>query len=162
MNLPTSPRAFLSIVIVLLLSLATGYYLFSVPGDAHVSPLPSSFIVNGKTFQITYVATTQSERQAGLMNRKITDTTTMLFVFPKPSNYPFWMYDTNSSLDIIWINATGTAGVVVYLVAGAQSCYLPVGCPNYYPAAPANYVIEAKAGFARLNGIAIGMIIEFS
>ncbi|MDV3278257.1 MAG: DUF192 domain-containing protein [Nitrososphaerales archaeon] len=156
-----SPKALISLAIVVSLSLAIGYYLFSAPGNARVSPLPSSFTANGKTFQITYLATTQSERQAGLMNRKITDTTTMLFIFPEPSNYPFWMYDTNSSLDIIWINATGTSGVVVYLVTGAQSCYLPVGCPNYYPTALANYVIEAKAGFARMNGINVGTTIRF-
>lgn len=161
MNLSPGPRAFIAIAIVLSLSLAAGYYLFSSPGNASVSPLPSSFSANGKTFRITYVATTQSERQAGLMNRKIADTTTMLFIFPEPGEYPFWMYDTNSSLDIIWISATGTSGVVVYLVAGAQSCYLPVGCPNYYPTANANYVIEAKSGFASLNGIGVGTTIGF-
>jgi uncharacterized membrane protein (UPF0127 family) len=157
-----SPRALVTIAVVVSLSLAAGYYLLSAPGNAQVSKLPSNFTANGKTFQITYVATTQSERQTGLMNRKITDTTTMLFIFPEPGVYPFWMYNTNSSLDIIWVNATGTSGVVVYLVAGAQSCYLPVGCPNYYPTATANYVIEAKAGFASLNGIRVGTTIQFA
>jgi uncharacterized membrane protein (UPF0127 family) len=161
MNLPLSLKALVAIALAILLAGAIGYSILSTPGNASISPLPSTFTVNGKTFQITYVATDQSEREAGLMNRKITDTTTMLFVFPESGIYPFWMYDTNSSLDILWLSVTGSAGRVVYLVTGAPSCYLPIGCPNYTPSAAANYVIEAKAGFARENDVGVGTEIHF-
>ena len=138
------------------------YVLFASPGQANLNSVPSHFVVGGRTFDITYVATNESAWKSGLMNRKITNTTTMLFVFPRSDIYPFWMYDTNSSLDMIWVNATGNAGRVVFLVTGAPSCYLPVGCPVYTPSAVANYVIEAKAGFARANGVVIGTLIQFS
>lgn len=161
MNLPGNPRVLVAFALAVSMALAAGYSVFSAPGNAGVSSVPSHFTVNGKTFGITYVATDQSERQAGLMNRKITDTTTMLFIFPTPGVYPFWMLDTNSSLDIIWLRTTGTSGVVVSLTADAQSCYLPVGCPNYYPTDPANYVIEAKAGFAGRYGIGLGTVVQF-
>ncbi len=161
MNFPRSPRALISIAVVVSVLSAAAYTFLSAPGQANISPVPSQFTVNGRTFHITYVATTQSEREAGLMNRKITNATTMLFVFPKLGIYPFWMYDTNSSLDIIWVNVTGGTGRIVYLVTGAPSCYLAIGCPNYTPSTTANYVIEAKAGFVGANDVGVGMTIMF-
>lgn len=146
-------------LLILALSLAAYAYL-SVPGQATLSAVPTHFAVNGKTYPFTYVATNQSEREAGLMNKKITDTTTELFVFPRFGIYPFWMYDTNSSLDIIWLNVTGSVGRVVYLLAGAPMCSVTLGCPTYTPTASANYVIEAKAGFAETNGMTLGTTIQ--
>jgi len=118
-------------------------------------------VVNGRTFGITYVATNESQWQAGLMDKKVTSTTFMLFIFPSSAVYPFWMYNVNSSLDIIWVNVAGTTGSVVYLAANAPGCPLPVGCPNYTPTAAANYVIEAKGGFAEANGVVVGSMVQF-
>jgi uncharacterized membrane protein (UPF0127 family) len=70
------------------------------------------------------------------------------------------MSNTNTSLDIIWINATGSTGRVVYVHADTRPC--ASSCPTYYPSSPANYVIEAKAGFAEANGIEVGTQIQFS
>ncbi|MBI3841162.1 MAG: DUF192 domain-containing protein [Thaumarchaeota archaeon] len=147
----------LAAVAVLLTYLA---YNYTVPGPA-TGPLPSTFTVGGKTFQITYTASTQAQRQEGLMNKKVTDTTTMLFAWPSPGYYQFYMYDTNTSLDIIWIDTTGDTGLVVYIVAGAQPCYDLLTCPRFTPTSPANYAIEAKAGFVGANGIQIGTTIGF-
>lgn len=157
-----NPVALIAIAVVVLALSASVYALLAAPGQTEQQHVPSRFAINGRTFDITYAATDQSELQAGLMNRKITDTTTMLFVFPEPGIYPFWMYDTNSSLDIIWLNVAGGTGSVVYLVADAPSCYLAVGCPVYTPSAAANYVIEAKAGFAGENGVIVGTVVQFS
>ncbi len=161
MNLPSSPRALISIAVVILALSVVAHSFLSLPGQANLSSVPSRFTVNGRAFQITYVATNETEREAGLMNRKITDTTTMLFVFPGPGIYSFWMYGTNSSLDIMWLSVAGSAGRVVYLVNGAPSCYLTVGCPFYTPSSPANYVVEAKAGFAGDNGVGVGTAVQF-
>jgi len=151
------------LAVVALLAAYTVYESSSVPGSV-TSNVPTRFSVNGRTFVFTYVATTQQERQAGLMNAKVTNTTTMLFAFPYSSNWAFWMYDTNTSLDMIWVNATGDSGRVVYLMKGAPPCLnsFGYGCPTYAPSAPANYVIEAKAGFATAYGIAQGSTILFS
>ena len=151
------------IAVVALLVIYTVYESSNVPGSV-TSRVPSEFSVNGRTFVFTYVATTQQERAAGLMNRKVTNATTMLFAFPYSSNWAFWMYDTNTSLDMIWVNATGDSGRVVYLMAGAPPCFnsFGYGCTTYTPSAPANYVIEAKAGFAAANGITTGTTLLFS
>ena len=136
------------------------YSLYSLPGTV-TGPVPSSFTVNGKTFGFNFTATTQAERESGLMNRKVTGATTMLFAFPAYGKWAFWMYGTNTSLDIIWVNATGDLGQVVYLVASAPPCYNSGACTIYRPTSGANCVIEAKGGFAAANGITTGTTIQF-
>ncbi|MDG7008467.1 MAG: DUF192 domain-containing protein [Nitrososphaerota archaeon] len=152
-----------AVVVVAFVALLVGYTLYAlsaVPGTV-TSPVPASFTVNGRTYTFTYIATTPQERQEGLMNTRITNTTTELFAFPQPVAQPFWMYQTNASLDMIWIMANGDNGTVVYLVTSAQPCFDSSICTVYRPDAPANYVIEAKAGFAAANGIAVGTAVHF-
>lgn len=151
----------LVIAVVAVAAVLVGYTLYTVsmvPGTVTTS-VPTSFSVNGRTYTFTYIATTQAEREAGLMNRRVTNTTTMLFAFPSFGAWQFWMYDTNTSLDMIWVN--GTSGQVVYVVTSAQPCYDSSACTVYIPTAAANYVIEGKAGFAAANGIAVGTTIRF-
>jgi len=95
------------------------------------------------------------------MNTKVTNTTIMLFVFPAPGDYQFWMYDTNTSLDMIWVSATGNSGRVVYIVSSSQPCYTQSSCVIYTPTASANYVLEAKSGFVQANAIMVGTTIQF-
>lgn len=121
------------------------------------SPTPTSFTVEGKTYSFTYVARCEPQREAGLMNKQVTNETTMLFAFPYFNTWSFWMQDTNTSLDMIWINATGSEGRVVYVALDTQ----PYSTSIITPIAPANYVIEAKAGFASENGIKVGTTVFF-
>lgn len=137
------------------------YSAAATPGSV-TNVLPSKFTVNGKTFAITYVASTESEREHGLMNTSVTNATFELFAWPNPGTYSFWMYQTNTSLDMIWINESSGAGTVVYVVNAAPSCYNSAACAVYTPTSAANYVIEAKAGFAQLHSISKGTSIQFS
>ena len=116
--------------------------------------------VDGREFNISLVAADQAAWTEGLMNATITNATMMVFVFPSPGIYPFWMENTYSNLDMMWLNVSGGKGAVVYLVRNATSC---VGkgegwCMDnqYVPTAYANYVIEAKAGFADANNVTVG------
>ena len=136
------------------------FHIISNSGSV-TSPVPSTFAVNGKTYTFTYVATDDAQRAAGLMNKRVTNTTTMLFAFPSMGIYQFWMYDTNTSLDMIWISASGNTGTVVYVYQNAQPCYSQSTCPVYGPSLQANYVIESKAGFAKANGIEVGTAVQF-
>jgi uncharacterized membrane protein (UPF0127 family) len=123
----------------------------------------ASFSVGSKTFKLTYLATNQSMLQRGLMNTKVTSDTTMLFVFPNPDYYPFWMFGVNSSLDIIWVDAAAgsNVGKVVYLALDSPPCQVSVVCQSYQPSAKADFVIEAKAGFATANGMGLGTTVVF-
>lgn len=161
-SLTPKARTFSAAVLVIVVAFAAYFVYVSLqPPGSVTSGVPSSFTVNGKTFVFTYVATTQQEREQGLMNTKVTNQTTMLFVFPSSGRWSFWMYDTNTSLDMIWVNAAGNSGKVAYLVASAPPCYNSNLCTNYTPTQPANYVIEAKAGFAAYYGISVGTTVHF-
>lgn len=152
-------------VVLIPLIIVAGYVVLyqsaPVPDSNGVSY--SSFSVSEKTFKLTYLATNRTDRQNGLMNTKVDNDTTMLFVFPSSDYYPFWMFGVNSSLDIIWIDAgtAGGIGSVVYMVQDAPPCHVEVACTNYEPTARANLVLETKGGFASANGIVVGTTIVF-
>ncbi len=102
----------------------------------------------GVSLRIEYV-TTDAARMRGLGGREsIPRDYGMLFVFPKADTYGFWMKDTLVPLDIFWLD---TKGQVISIAENvATSSY-----PNvFYPSAPAYYVLETVAGFAREHGIA--------
>jgi len=146
-------RELLPVVVLVLGMLFVVYHNASQQSSA---PSYSSFEINGKSFAITYVATNQSSWENGLMNKTIGNSTTMLFVFPNRAIYPFWMMDTYSSLDMLWIDGNATTGEVVYIVRNASSCFDAANCTIYTPNALANYVIEVKSGFADKWNISIG------
>ncbi len=113
--------------------------------------VPESFVTGefgGVSLRIEYV-TTDAARMRGLGGREsIPRDYGMLFVFPKAETYGFWMKDTLVPLDIFWLD---TKGQVISIAENvATSSY-----PNvFYPSAPAYYVLETVAGFAREHGIA--------
>ena len=151
-----------AIAIILVLFASYEFYAAQVQQGDFTGSVPSAFTVNGKTYTFTYSATTPAERQTGLMNKMITDATTMLFAFPSFGRWSFWMYDTNTSLDMLWLNATGSTARVVFMVTDAPPCYDSAGCAVYTPPSPANFVIEAKAGFAAANGVEVGTAVTLN
>jgi uncharacterized membrane protein (UPF0127 family) len=159
-----TPKNVLLVVAVALLAtaIAVTIYFQTTNSDSVTTPLPTSFTANGKNFTITYTASNELEREHGLMNTKITNTTIMLFAWPTAGTYSFWMYQTNSSLDMIWVNATGNSGRIVYEALDAPPCYDSASCAVYTPSSPANYVFEVKGGFAQANGLKLGTILNFS
>ena len=158
-----NPNIFLYAALALLLVYLSAYIYvnyFAVQNQTYL------YQVNGKDFYIHLVAADAASQEKGLMNATITNATMMVFVFPALGIYPFWMEDTYSNLDIMWLNVSGGTGTVVYLVTNATSC---VGeslswCTDhtYYPTAAANYVIEAKAGFAGANNVTVGTRVELN
>jgi hypothetical protein len=126
--------------------------------------LPNSFTVYGKSFNFTYFATTEQQRETGLMNKTVTNSTFMLFVFPNKSIYSFWMYNTHYNLDMIWLNSSsvqnnGIITKIVHIQENATPCFDSSLCAVYTPSNVSNYVIEAKAGFIKSHNITIGTAI---
>lgn len=160
MRLRLGAKEVVAATIVIGVTIAGFYVILSSQTRAYVGSTPAKFTVNGRTYGFTYVATNEADQEAGLMNKKITNTTFMLFVFSQSEVYPFWMYHVNSSLDIIWIDVTGTSGRVVYIASDVPGCPGPI-CPNYTPSSIANYVIEAQGGFSSANGMGVGTTITF-
>ena len=144
---------------------AIGLSFSVVLQQAPTGPLPTTFTVANKTFYITAYAVTTAQQEKGLMNRTVSNNTFMLFVFNSTSQYSFWMKDTYTPLDMIWINSHNSTGTVVYIVnATPCSSYDPnqTACDIYTPASPANYVIETRSGFAQRYGLTVGEKIYFN
>ncbi len=100
---------------------------------------------------IIELATTTVAIERGLGGRKnVPDGYGMLFVFNKADRYGFWMKDMLVPIDIFWLDENKL--VVSFISNVATSTY-----PNvFYPSAPAQYVLETRAGFAGLHTIATG------
>lgn len=78
----------------------------------------------------------------------------MLFVFPQPGQYGFWMKDMLISIDIIWISAENQ---VVHVETARPEPGVPESQLKVYrPGNPAAYVLEVRAGLAAEKGVAVG------
>jgi len=149
-------------VVAIVLISFVAYEILNAPGDVTLPNPPSHFTVNGHTFTLTYIATDEHSREVGLMNKAITNTTTMLFVFPSPGYYAFWMSGVNSSLDIIWLSMNGDRGSAVYIANDVPACNASVLSPNYMPTASASWVLEVQGGFCNKYGVTAGSEIQFN
>ncbi|MEJ2724988.1 MAG: DUF192 domain-containing protein [Deltaproteobacteria bacterium] len=91
----------------------------------------------------------------GLMGRYLTDNNQgMLFVFPRPEPRWFWMRNTPTSLDIIFVGEDRK-------VMNVAKETVPMCDTGYRSSGPARYVVEVKAGFADRYGIRKGTGIRW-
>jgi uncharacterized membrane protein (UPF0127 family) len=93
------------------------------------------------------LADTTEKRARGLMFRdSLPKDRGMLFTFPEPQPWTFWMKNTRIALDIVWIDATKK---VIHIERKVPGCLrLDDSCPNYQPNGNALYVLEVGAGIA--------------
>ncbi|MGC9991067.1 MAG: DUF192 domain-containing protein [Candidatus Cybelea sp.] len=105
------------------------------------------------------VARTESEREHGLMDRRVVSPHAgMLFVFERDENVDFWMKDTLVPLDMIFIAADGTVRRVFSNVAVVAPTLPDEQIPR--EGAQAKYVIELAAGEASADGIVAGVKLD--
>lgn len=162
MSNQTNRRIAIAAIIIAILFIAIYY----VESQSSSTKGPSAFELDNKTYQITGIALTLAQQEQGLMNTNVTNRTFLLFSFGQPAVYTFWMKDTYTQLDIIWLNynaSTGMARVVYYVNATPCVNYDKDqnNCNLYTPTALANYVLETKDGFVQSNKIVPGTEIRF-
>jgi uncharacterized membrane protein (UPF0127 family) len=112
----------------------------------------------GATEAITAeVASSPAARERGLMDRReLAADRGMLFVFPSESIPGFWMKDTYLSLDLIFIDATGT-------ISDIYRNTKPLDTEKTYsPSEPVLYALEVKAGTAAKLNYSVGDKLIFS
>lgn len=132
-------------------------------GDAPGTPPPPAPQVTFPSVSVRVeLAQTEPQRELGLGGHApLAETDGMLFIFDRALRYSFWMKGMTFPLDIMWLDH----GQVVYVAAN-----LPAPSPGqsdgqlavYTPSAPAQYVLEVKAGFAERHGITVGTPVQFS
>lgn len=99
------------------------------------------------------IADDAQEQARGLMYRqKLAEDQGMLFVFDRTGVHKFWMKNTLIPLDMLWI---AEGGRIIHVEHDVPPCKGDP-CPSYGPDAPAKYVLEVNAGYARKQGIDVG------
>ena len=117
--------------------------------------LPSSPVMlpNGDAI-LAELATTASDRSQGLMDRgHLHPDRGMLFLFPSPGIYGFWMSHTLIPLDIVWLDSERR---IVSISAETEPCPSGSSCPIYSPSAPAQFVLELASGEAARRDLQLG------
>ena len=102
------------------------------------------------------VAATDAEREQGLMFRtSIGEKTGMLFLFDETDYQSFWMKNTPSSLDILFISPENK----ILNIHKYTSPYSVEGLPS---SGPSNKVVEVRAGYCDKYKIEPGGKIAYS
>jgi len=142
----------LTIGILTVIVLLLGVFVFiNIAGgniSTFFSPLftkTSKVTINKQAFTV-YVAKTEKEKQIGLSGRNsISSTQGMIFLFDKPDYYGFWMKNMKFSIDIVYLNNKKIVTIFPNVPYPKNATdQLPV----YTPTAPADTVVEFKAGTA--------------
>ena len=138
-------RGWLAAILVI-----AGFAVASVPaGAASFQPLE---IVTRNGVQVFSVemATTEEEKQTGLMYRKeLADGKGMLFDFKPEQEVSMWMKNTYVSLDMIFIRADGR---ILRIAENTE----PMSTKIISSRGPARAVLEVVAGTAQKYGIRPG------
>ncbi len=114
--------------------------------------LPDNFVVSVE------VAADEELRSQGLMYRdQLAENRGMIFLFPQPGEFPFWMKNTLIPLDMIWMDGQHR---IVHIAHDVQPCKADP-CPNYPPHAQASSVLELAAGVAAKHHLADGNVLRF-
>jgi uncharacterized membrane protein (UPF0127 family) len=121
-------------------------------------PISPVKLPNGEAI-LAELAATASDRAQGLMNRgHLHPDRGMLFFFPSPGLYGFWMSHTLIPLDILWLDAERR---IVSISAETPPCPSGVSCPIYSPSAPARFVLELAAGEAARRNLQLGNQLDW-
>ncbi|MCU0650977.1 MAG: DUF192 domain-containing protein [Candidatus Omnitrophica bacterium] len=128
-----------------------------VCGQAVPAPQTAEVCIN-KFCVTAEVVDTDETRARGLMSRSsLSEGQGMLFVFPQPGEYGFWMKNMLIPIDIVWMDKDKK---VLDMRTNAQPC--GKDCESMMPSGPSLYVIELKAGFIDRHNIRIGDEVFFS
>lgn len=127
------------------------FVLTLIPMPNNTAQLPTVTLTAGDATIVAEVVLTEADQQKGLSGRlALADGAGMLFVYDKEGKPGIWMKDMNFSLDIVWANSEG---IIVTIESNVSPATYPTA---FYPSAPAAYVLELPAGYAKKHNIAIG------
>ena len=114
----------------------------------------TSVVIGGHSFTAE-IADTLATRNQGLSDRdSLPEDAAMLFVFPLPSRYGFWMKDMRFSIDIIWIRRGKIIGFKENAVPEPGKSIFSL--TSYYPPASVDRVLEVNAGVVEKYGFKVG------
>lgn len=137
-------------IVLILVLIVFSFYLFSLKEKEN--NLISKACFEQACFYLE-VADTPELRSRGLMfQEELAENQAMLFVFPEPGIYKFWMKNTLIPLDIVWLDPEKE---VIFIEHNAEPCF-EEECPFFGPQIESKYVLEIKGGLAEKINIEIG------
>lgn len=151
-----SRRLVLSLTLAVSLALPAVACSTQGPVDETGRPLEPLTVVTatGEHKFMVEIADDESERQRGLMYRPpLEDDRGMLFQFPDVAERGFWMHNTPSSLDIIYIDPTGRIVSIAKHTTPMSDAQIPSN-------GLANGVLELRAGRSDEIGAKAGDMIK--
>lgn len=114
-------------------------------------PITAKATLDNQVIQLE-VARTPKQQEIGLMNRPpLPDDRGMLFLFEPPRPVIFWMKNTPSPLDMVFL----LNGEVKAIAVDAHPCAADP-CPTYSSNDAVNQVIELRSGRAGELGLKVG------
>jgi len=115
--------------------------------------LPQIRLTIGKSSVAAEVASTEGQRETGLMNRRmLPEDRGMLFVFPEIALHAMWMMNTYVPLSVAFLDRDG----VIINIEDMQ----PQTQDTHPAARPARYALEVNQGWFRKRGIKPGDKVE--
>lgn len=126
-----------------------------VPAEQYSGPI--AVLPDGYQVKIELAADDDARAQGLMFRDRVPQGTGMLFLFPQPGDYPFWMKNTLVPLDMIWLDGQKR---VVHVAANVPPCKADP-CPSYPPNATAGYVLELGAGEAAKHRVVVGSTLAF-
>ncbi len=126
----------------------------------NVSQATTTFLQNAQNQAIQPLslifATTSDEQELGLGQRNsLPSDEGMLFVFPIPGNYAFWMKDMRFSIDMIWMDSNFT---ITHIASDVSPDTYP---KSFTPNTDSSYVLETNAGYSQKNNLSVGETLDF-
>ncbi len=131
--------------------LCLGIYLYiRTLSSATVSSGQGEVVFGTQRFVVEIVSTPDALEKGLSGHRPLTQREGMLFAFPKPDRYGFWMKEMTFPIDIIWLDENKK---VVYI----EKSVLPSTYPTvFYPPVDARFVLEILDGQSEIAGIRVG------
>ena len=123
-----------------------------------IPAIPQVAVIQGHTFRLE-VADASEKRTRGLAGRAfLPQDTAMLFIYDQESPLTFWMKDTLSPLDILFLDSQGY--IVDIQTMEPQPGDADSELRLYTSREPARYAIEMNAGLSERYGFTVGMLVE--
>jgi uncharacterized membrane protein (UPF0127 family) len=127
--------------------------LLIVCSAAARADLPEVTLTIGGNKATAEVASTDSQRQVGLMNRRmLPENRGMLFVFPEVAMHGMWMMNTYVPLSVAFLDREGRIINIEDMQPQTQN--------THSASKPAKYALEMNLGWFAKRGIKAGTKIE--
>ncbi len=132
----------------------------AAPPPASTAPAdsgPRVIFPDGYAVNVEVVADDETRAQGLMFRDSLAQDRGMIFFFPEPGEYPFWMKNTLIPLDMIWIDDQRRIAHVEHSVPPCKAD----PCPSYPPNARARYILEVAAGVAAKHNLKAGDTLRF-